>query len=81
VIYSDVDELPGREYTDWYILVGNPTAELNLDRVTLFARPELKYALGLGYNTLGRVWIRTSYETESGSFSLIPITIGARVSW
>jgi hypothetical protein len=81
MIVSDVDDLDGREYMDWYILVGNPTVELNLDRVSFFARPELKYALGWGYNTLGRVWIRTGYETNSGSFSILPITVGARYSW
>ena len=81
VIVSDVDDLPGREYVDWYILVGAPTAELNLDRISLFLRPELKYALGLGYNVLGRVWIRSAYETEGGSFAFPPITLGARYKW
>jgi hypothetical protein len=81
VLISDVDDLLGREYTDWYLLVGNPTAELNLDRLGFFVRPELKYALGLGYNVLGRVWIRTTYETREGSIALPPITFGVRYSW
>jgi hypothetical protein len=80
-IVSDVDDLAGREYTDWYILVGNPTLELNLDRMGFFVRPELKYALGLGYNTLGRVWVRVPYATDSGVFAMPPITIGVRYSW
>lgn len=81
VLISDVDDLTGREYTDWYLLVGAPTAELNLDRLGFFVRPELKYALGLGYNVLGRVWIRTTYETQDGSIALPPLTFGVRYSW
>ncbi|TVR31946.1 MAG: hypothetical protein EA404_08765 [Spirochaetaceae bacterium] len=74
VVVSDVVGLDGRDYTDWYALLGDPTVELNLNRVSLFARPDLRYALGVGYNTLGRVWIRTPH-------GLMPISVGARVSW
>ncbi len=80
-IVSDVDDLSGREYVDWYILVGSPTAEINLERLSFFVRPELKYALGLGYNVLGRVWVRTAYETDDGSVAVPPVTVGARYSW
>lgn len=74
VIVSDIDGLDGRDYADWYLLAGDPTVELNLGRAALFARPDLRYALGVGYNTLGRVWIRSLEGT-------VPLTLGARLSW
>ncbi len=73
-ILTDVEGLPGREYVDYYVSLGDPTAELRLGPVSIFARPDLHYSLGAGYNLLGRQWIRTPY-------GLPPITLGARVSW
>lgn len=74
VYVSDVDDLGGREYTDWYAVVGEPTVELNLGRLDIFLRPDLRYALGIGYNTLGRIWVRTPY-------GIPPVTVGGRLSW
>ncbi len=74
VTVSDVVGLDGRDYHDWYVMVGEPTVELNLGRSSLFLRPDLRYTLGTGYNTLGRLWMRTPY-------GLPPISAGARVSW
>jgi hypothetical protein len=45
-----------------------------LGPVKIFFRPELHYALGVGYNLLGRTWIRTPY-------GLPPLTVGVRYSW
>jgi len=73
MIVTDVEGIPGREYTDYYLALGDPTAELRFGRLSVFARPDIRYALGLGYNLLGRQWIRTPY-------GLPPITIGARMS-
>ena len=74
VTVSDVTGLDGRDYHDWYVMVGEPTVELNLGRTSVFLRPDLRYTLGTGYNTLGRLWMRTPY-------GLIPISAGARLSW
>lgn len=73
-IVTDVAGLGGQDYMDWYILAGDPTAELALGPVKVFFRPELHYALGVGYNLLGRTWVRTPY-------GIPPLTIGARYSW
>jgi len=74
LIVTDVAGVPGRDYTDYYVLAGDPTAELALGPVKIFIRPELHYALGLGYNLLGRTWISTPY-------GLPPLTLGVRYSW
>ena len=74
VIVSDVGGLDGRDYADWYLVMGDPTLELQLGRLALFARTDLRYALGLGYNALGHVWIRSR-----GGF--VPLTAGVRWSW
>jgi len=74
VIITNVEGLAGREYTDYYIVVGDPTAEFTVFGVKLFVRPDIHYSLGLGYNLLGREWIRTPY-------GLPPLTIGAGLSW
>jgi hypothetical protein len=74
VIVTNVAGLGGRDYVDWYILAGDPTAELTLGPVKIFFRPELHYALGLDYNLLGREWIRTPY-------GIPPLTLGVRTSW
>ena len=74
VIVSDVGGLVGRDYADWYLVAGDPTVELQLGRLALFARTDLRYALGLGYNVLGRVWIRSPGE-------FVPLTAGVRWSW
>ena len=74
VIVSDVGGLDGRDYADWYLVAGDPTVELRLGRLALFARTDLRYALGLGYNILGRVWIRSPG-------GLVPLTAGVRLSW
>jgi hypothetical protein len=74
LIVTDVQGLGGREYMDAYLLVGDPTAEFILGPATLFVRPDLHYALGVGYNLLGTAWIRTP-------FGLPPITVGVRLSW
>lgn len=74
LIVTNVAGLGGRDYLDWYILAGDPTAELALGPVKVFFRPELHYALGVDYNLLGREWIRTPY-------GLPPLTIGVRTSW
>ena len=72
-IVADVEGIPGREYADYYLSLGDPTAELRFGRLSVYARPDIRYALGLGYNLLGRQWVRTPY-------GLPPITVGARVS-
>jgi hypothetical protein len=74
LIMTDVAGIGGRDYDDWYVLVGDPTAELALGPVKVFFRPDLHYALGVGYNLLGREWIRTP-------FGIPPLTIGVRYSW
>ncbi|MFP4510895.1 MAG: hypothetical protein ACLFNQ_12305 [Spirochaetaceae bacterium] len=74
VTVSDVVGLEGRDYNDWYVMVGEPTVELNLGRSSFFLRPDLRYTLGIGYNTLGRIWMRTPY-------GIIPFSAGARFSW
>jgi hypothetical protein len=74
VIATDVAGLGGRDYLDWYLVAGDPTAELRLGQVSLFFRPELHYALGIDYNLLGRTWIRTPD-------GIPPLTVGARISW
>ena len=74
LIMTDVAGIGGRDYNDWYVLVGDPTVEVALGPVKVFFRPELHYALGLGYNLLGREWIRTPY-------GLPPLTLGVRYSW
>jgi hypothetical protein len=74
LIVTDVAGLQGRDYTDFYILAGDPTAEFTVGPVKLFFRPDLHYALGVGYNLLGRAWIRTPY-------GLPPLTLGVRYSW
>ncbi len=74
LIVTNVAGLGGRDYLDWYILAGDPTAELALGPVKVFFRPELHYALGVDYNLLGREWIRTP-------FGIPPLTIGVRTSW
>jgi hypothetical protein len=74
LIDTNVAGVGGRDYLDWYILAGDPTAELALGPVKVFFRPELHYALGVDYNLLGREWIRTPY-------GLPPMTIGVRRSW
>ena len=74
LIVTDVAGLQGRDYTDFYILAGDPTAELALGPVKILLRPDLHYALGMGYNLLGRAWIRTPY-------GLPPLTLGVRYSW
>jgi hypothetical protein len=74
LIMTNVAGIAGRDYDDWYVLVGDPTAELALGPVKIFFRPELHYALGLGYNLLGRTWIRTPYGVP-------PLTVGVRCSW
>lgn len=75
VIVSDVDGVPGREYLDLYLVIGDPTVELRLGKFALFGRVDFfRYALGVGYNLLGRTWLRTPY-------GIPPITGGVRVSW
>ena len=74
VIVTDVQGVSGRDYTDYYVVIGDPTAEFKIAGVTLFVRPDIHYALGLGYNLLGREWITTPY-------GLPPLTIGAGLSW
>jgi hypothetical protein len=74
VIVTDVAGLGGRDYLDWYVVAGDPTVELRLGPVCLFARPELHYALGIDYNLLGRAWIRTPY-------GIPPLSVGVRTSW
>ena len=74
LIVTNVADLGGRDYMDWYIVAGDPTAELKVGPVKFFFRPELHYALGLDYNLLGRTWIRTPYNIP-------PLTIGVRTSW
>ncbi len=74
LILTDVAGIGGGDYNDWYVLVGDPTAELALGPVKVFFRPELHYALGVGYNLLGRTWIRTPYGVP-------PLSIGVRYSW
>ncbi len=74
MIVTDVEGVTGREYTDYYVVVGDPTAEFTVAGVKLFVRPDIHYALGLGYNLLGREWIRTPY-------GLPPLTVGAGLSW
>jgi hypothetical protein len=74
LVVTDVEGIPGREYVDYYVALGDPTAEIRLGPVSIFARADLHYALGAGYNLLGRQWIRTPY-------GLPPITLGARLSW
>ena len=73
-IATNVEGVAGQEYMDYYLLVGDPTVEFTVGPVKLFARPDLHYALGMGYNLLGRAWIRTPY-------GLPPLTVGARYSW
>jgi hypothetical protein len=74
LIVTDVAGIGGQDYMDWYVLAGDPTAELRLGPVKVFFRPELHYALGVGYNLLGRTWVKTPY-------GIPPLTIGARYSW
>jgi hypothetical protein len=74
LIVTDVAGVGGQDYMDWYILAGDPTVELRLGPVKVFFRPELHYALGVGYNLLGRTWVRTPY-------GIPPLTIGVRYSW
>lgn len=74
MVITDVEGGTGRDYTDFYIVLGDPTAEFTLGPVKLFVRPELHYALGLGYNLLGCIWIKTPD-------GLPPLTVGARWSW
>jgi len=74
LIVTNVAGFSGPDYTDWYVLAGDPTAELTLGPVKVILRPELHYALGVGYNLLGRTWIRTPY-------GIPPLTIGVRYSW
>jgi hypothetical protein len=73
-IATDVAGLDGRDYLDWYVVAGDPTAELRLGPLCLFVRPELHYALGFDYNLLGRAWIRTPY-------GIPPLSVGVRTSW
>ncbi len=74
VTVADVVGLGGRDYHDWYLIAGEPTVELKLDRSSFFLRPDLRYALGTDYNTLGRLWVRTPD-------GIVPISVGARFSW
>ncbi len=61
-------------YTDYYVNLFNPTIELNLDPVSLYWRPEFRFALGIGHNLLGRRMI------DLDERSLL-WTIGAVYKW
>lgn len=74
VVLTDVQGQRQRAYTDSYVIVGDPTLELSLGRTRIFGRLDLRYALGLGYNLLGRSWIRTP-------FGLPPVSIGVGYTW
>lgn len=75
VIITDVDQLSGREYVDWYVAVGDPTVELRLGPASLYGRVDFfRYAFGAGYNLLGRTWLRTPYGVP-------PATVGVRWRW
>ncbi|HET6451112.1 MAG TPA: hypothetical protein VFI08_07355, partial [Spirochaetia bacterium] len=74
MIATTVEGVSGRDYTDYYVVVGDPTAEFTVAGIKIFARPDLHYALGLGYNLLGREWIRTP-------LGLPPLTVGVGLSW
>jgi hypothetical protein len=73
-VFSDVEGEREREYVDAYVIVGDPTVELSVGRVRFFGRLDLRYALGVGYNLLGRAWIRTPY-------GLPPISAGVGYAW
>ncbi|MGI9256784.1 MAG: hypothetical protein ACR2PY_07615 [Salinispira sp.] len=63
-----------KDFNDVYVSLGNPTLELNLDLFQIFARGELKYALGIGNQLLGRNWIFTP-------IGIPPISFGVQVQW
>ncbi|NBC29223.1 MAG: hypothetical protein GVY29_04435 [Spirochaetes bacterium] len=73
-VLTDVEGERLREYVDTYVIVGDPTVELSVGRVRFFGRLDLRYALGVGYNLLGRAWIRTPY-------GLPPISAGVGYAW
>lgn len=74
LIVTDVAGLNERDYTDFYLLLGDPSLEIHLGRLSFFLQPEVHYALGIAYNLLGRIWIR-------GPANIPPISLGARYSW
>ena len=62
------------DFTDYYLNLGAPTVELNLKPIQFFARVDLKYALGIGTNLLGRVWIQTVPNLPN-------ISMGVQLKW
>ena len=71
-------------YTDVFWDVVSIWAEWNLATVSLFARTDLRYTLGVGTNLLGRGLLswKVSFPAADGNpvtFSLPPLTLGAVV--
>lgn len=62
------------DFADVYLNLGAPTLELNLKPIQFFARVDLKYALGIGDNLLGRVWIQTVRDLPN-------ISMGVQLKW
>lgn len=74
VIKTSVSDASVSDYNDIYINLGNPTIELNFGPLQIFMRGELKYALGLDNNLLGRNWIFTA-------LGIPPVSFGVQVQW
>lgn len=74
VIYTSLEGTSISDFVDVYLDLLSPTVEFRLSGWQLFVQPQLKFALGLGDNLLGRSWILTS-------LGIPPITIGVMRSW
>lgn len=74
VVKTSVSPASVSDYNDIYINLGNPTIELNFGPLQIFMRGELKYALGLDNNLLGRNWIFTA-------LGIPPVSFGVQVQW
>ena len=74
VIVNAVNAYDGPSFADLYLYLLSPSVELNLKGWSFLARPEMKYALGLPGNLLGRVWLRTP-------LGLPPVTLAVVRRW
>jgi len=74
VIYTSLEGTTTPDFVDLYLNLLSPTVELRFAGWQLFVQPQMKFALGVGDNLLGRTWVTTS-------LGIPPVTIGVLRSW
>ena len=64
---------------DWYVGAPTPFLELGTESVVAFFRVDMRYALGLGPNLLGRGWVEVAWPGSQATRP--PITVGVSWKW